>query len=119
MRRISIFLIIVALIAGMVGCSGSGGNGNGGESYTLIVDITAGGAVAVNNVIIPGKAMFIYQPGTVVSLNATPDADYQFINWTGDVATIYNANAAVTNITMDGSYNITANFAVRPPMGYY
>jgi hypothetical protein len=109
-KRVSIFLITIALIAGMAGCGGSGGDGDGGESYTLIVDSTAGGAVAVNNVTIPGRAMFPYDPGTVVSLNATPDAGYRFDNWTGDVSAIADVNAAVTNITINGSYNITANF---------
>jgi len=113
MARVGIFLITVALIAGMLGCgsSGVGGNGgDGGESYTLTIDGTAGDIVNVDNVTIPGKAIFTYDPGTVVSLNATPDSGYQFLNWTGDVATIANVNAAVTNITMDGSYNITAKF---------
>jgi hypothetical protein len=112
--RVSIFLTIVALIAGMVGCGGSGGDGDGdgdgGESYTLIIDSTAGGVVTVNNVTIPGKAMFIYDPGTVVSLNATPDASYRFVNWTGNVSTVGNVNDAITTITMNGNYNITANF---------
>jgi hypothetical protein len=114
LSRVSIFLITLALIAGMAGCGGGGGDGNGdggGESYTLIIDGTAEGTVAVNNVTIPGKAMFIYDPGTVVSLNATPDAGYRFVNWTGNVSAIADVNAAVTDITMDGSYNITANFA--------
>jgi hypothetical protein len=109
-KRLGVFLIIVALIAGMTGCGGSGGDGDVGESYTLIIDGTAGGAVAVDNVTIPGKALFIYDPGMVVSLNATPDAGYRFVNWTGNVSAIADVNAAVTNITMDGSYNITANF---------
>jgi uncharacterized repeat protein (TIGR02543 family) len=112
-KRTSIFLIAVVLIVGTAGCVSSGGgdnSGDGGESYTLTIDSTAGGAVAVNNVTILGKAMFTYDPGTVVSLNATSDAGYCFVNWTGDVATIANINTAVTNITMDGSYNITANF---------
>jgi hypothetical protein len=110
MARVGIFLITIALIAGVAGCGGGAGDGGGGESCTLIIDGTAGGAVAVNNVTIPGKAMFTYDSGTVVSLNATPDDGYQFLNWTGDVATIANVNAAVTNITMNSSYNITANF---------
>jgi hypothetical protein len=99
---------MVALIAGMAGCGGSGGDG--GESYALIIDGTAGGAVAVNNVTIPGKAMFTYDPGTVVSLNATPDTGYRFVHWTGNASTIADMNAAVTNITTGGSYDITANF---------
>jgi len=105
--RVSILLIMVTLIAGMVGCGG--GSGGGGESYTLTVNSTAGGVVAVNNVTIPGKTMFTYDPGTVVSLNATPSAGYHFINWTGN-GTVANVTAANTTITMNGNYSITANF---------
>jgi uncharacterized repeat protein (TIGR02543 family) len=46
----------------------------------------------------------------VVSLVAIPDAGYRFVNWTGDVGTITNVNAASTTITMNGDYSITANF---------
>jgi internalin A len=111
LARVSIFLIIVALIAGMVGCDG-GGNGSDGGSYTLTVNSTAGGVVAVNDVIIPGKTMFIYDPGTVVSLNATPDVGYCFVEWTGNVSTVGNVTAAITNITMNGNYYIMANFVM-------
>jgi len=41
---------------------------------------------------------------------ATPDADYRFVDWTGDVGTVANVNAATTTITMNGDYTITANF---------
>jgi alpha-tubulin suppressor-like RCC1 family protein len=106
--RISIFLILVTLIAGMVSCGGGGGGG--GQSYTLTVDFTAGGVVAVNNVPVPGKALLTYNPGTVVRLNATPSADYRFIRWIGNVSTIVNTTATVTTITMNGDYNVTACF---------
>ena len=76
--------------------------------YDLTIDSTGGG-----NVTTPGEGLFPdYDAGTVVDLVATPDAGYQFVNWTGDVSTIANANAATTNITMSGNYSITANFAV-------
>ena len=38
------------------------------------------------------------------------DEGYRFVNWTGDVGTIANVNAASTTITMNGDYSITANF---------
>jgi len=100
---------MVALIIGMVGCVGGDGN-NGGESYTVIVDFTAGGTVTVDDVPIPGKAILTYDAGTVVSLSASPSADYRFVNWTGDVSTIANINSASTTITMQGNYEIVANF---------
>jgi alpha-tubulin suppressor-like RCC1 family protein len=52
----------------------------------------------------------------VVSLVATPDTDYRFINWTGDVGTVGNVTAATTTITMDADYSITANFEEYAPM---
>jgi len=111
-------LITVALIAGMVGCGSNGGGGNGGESCTLTIDSTAGGVVTVDNVTIPGKAIFTHDAGTVVSLNATPDSGYQFVKWTGDVGTVDNVHASETIITVNGNYSIMANFEVPPPVQY-
>ena len=106
---LTIFLVVVALAAGMAGCGGGGGD----ESYALTVSTTTGGVVAVNDVIIPGTALFTYDAGTVVSLNATPDTGYHFVNWTGNVSTIADVDAALTNITMNGDYSITANFGLE------
>ena len=54
-----------------------------------------------------------------MNLFAEPDLGYQFVNWTGDVDTIANANAAFTTITTDDSYSIQANFSEDPegPLG--
>jgi len=92
--RASIFLVMVALIAGMVGCV---------ESYTLTISSTAGGSVTT-----PGEGAFTYDEGTVVNLVA--EADYHFVSWTGDVGTIADVDDATTTITMNGDYAITANF---------
>jgi hypothetical protein len=73
--------------------------------YQLAINSTEGG-----NVTAPGIGVFTYNEGTVVSLIAEADEDYQFVEWTGNVSTIADVNAAATNITMSGSYNITANF---------
>jgi alpha-tubulin suppressor-like RCC1 family protein len=105
MKRISIFLITAALIAGMVGCVS--------QSYALAIASTAGGSVTT-----PGEGMFTYEEGTVVNLTVEAEAGYHFINWTGDVGTITNVEAATAVITMDGSYFIRANFAAIPPIQY-
>jgi hypothetical protein len=77
--------------------------------YDLTIDSTVGG-----NVTTPGEGLFPdYDAGTVVDLVATPDADYRFVNWTGDVGTIADVNAAATNITMNGDYEIIANFIAQ------
>ena len=71
----------------------------------LTISSTVGG-----NVTTPGEGVSSYDEGTVVDLVATPDADYRFVNWTGDVSTIADVYAAETTITMNGDYSITANF---------
>ena len=73
--------------------------------YDLTIDSTDGGEVTT-----PGEGVFTYDEGTVVDLVATPGAGYRFDEWTGDVGTIADVNAASTNITMNGDYSITANF---------
>jgi uncharacterized repeat protein (TIGR02543 family) len=76
--------------------------------YNLNISSTSGG-----NVTTPGEGTYTYDYGTVVSLVATADANYHFVNWTGDVGTIANVNSANTNITMNGNYSIVANFAIN------
>ena len=73
--------------------------------YDLTISSTEGGAVTT-----PGEGTFTYNEGTVLDLVAEAEEGYQFVNWTGDVDTIGNINAAITTITMNGDYSITANF---------
>jgi hypothetical protein len=98
MKRFSIFLIMVALIAGMVGCAQP-------AQYNLTISTTEGGEVTT-----PEDDTLSYDVGTEVPLVALPHTGYRFVNWTGDVDTIANINSASTTITMDGDYSITANF---------
>jgi hypothetical protein len=78
------------------------------QQYDLTVTSTAGGSITM-----PGEGTFVYDEGTVVSLVAEAGAGYKFVDWTGDVDTIGDVNAAQTPITMRGSYSITANFENR------
>jgi len=103
LARLSIFFITVALIAGMAG--GGGNVSANGESYTLTISSTSGGSVAE-----PGEGTFAYNGTAVVNLTAEAEEGYYFIGWTGDVGAIEDVNAAVTNITMEDDYSITANF---------
>jgi len=98
--RVSIFLIMIALIAGMVGCVQPAV-----PSYDLSIASAAGGSVTV-----PGEGTSTYEEGTVVNLVATPDPGYQFVNWTGTVSTIGDVGDATTSIVMNGAYFIIANF---------
>lgn len=76
----------------------------------LTIVSTFGGSVPT-----PGQGNFTYDTGTVITLMATPANGYRFVNWTGDVDTIEDMNAALATITMNGDYSITANFGVIPP----
>ena len=100
MKSISIFLISVALIAGVVSCD-SGGN----ISFNLITSSTIGG-----NVITPGEGNITYNEGTVANLIVEAKEGYYFVNWPGNVDTISNVNATATNITMNGHVTNTANW---------
>ena len=104
MKRLSVLLIVVSLIAGMIGCDGNG------ESYTLTITSTPGGSVVE-----PGEGTFTYDEGTVINLVAEAEGGYQFINWTGDVDTVGDVNAVATNITMNDNYDIAANFEETDP----
>ena len=66
----------------------------------------------------PGEGVFSCDMCVVVNLVATPSNGYQFVNWTGNVGTIANVNAAITTITLNGDYSITANFEAIPAGQY-
>ena len=110
MKVIGIFLVTVALMAGVVGCAGPAEEEKEGEEvrYELTIDSTAGGSVTK-----PGEGRFTYDGGTVVVLVATSEAGYGFDGWTGDAGAVYDAGKRVTTITMNGGYSITANFSKR------
>jgi hypothetical protein len=75
----------------------------------LTISTTTGGSV-----IAPGEGKFTYDAGQPVSLVAEPDDGYRFVEWTGNVATIDDLNAASTTVITDGDYSITANFEEVP-----
>jgi uncharacterized repeat protein (TIGR02543 family) len=82
------------------------------NQYSLTISSTPGG-----NVTSPGEGTYIYKAGTVVNLTVQADTGnhYRFLNWTGNATSaIGNITAASTNITMNDSYSITANFALEP-----
>ena len=80
----------------------------GPAEYSLTISSSDGGSVTS-----PGEGTFYYDEETVVHLVATLDYYYYYFdNWTGNVGTIADVNAASTTITMNGDYSITANFVV-------
>ena len=63
----------------------------------LTISSTGGGSVTT-----PGEGVFAYDEGTVVDLVAEAEEGYRFVEWTGDVGTIADVNAAAITITMNG-----------------
>jgi hypothetical protein len=80
--------------------------------YNLTISSTEGGGVTE-----PSEETSIYSAGTVVNLFAVPGEHYRFVEWTGDVDTIFDVYAASTTIIMYNSYSITANFELEE--GWY
>lgn len=63
-----------------------------------------GGAVSQNPA--PNCGGAFYTPGTNVTLTANPNANYEFVNWSGSLSGSSNPAA----ITMNATANVTANF---------
>jgi hypothetical protein len=78
--------------------------------FSLTTSSAEGGSVTV-----PGEGTFIYPVGANATIVAQADvgSHYRFVGWTGDVVTIADPQAASTNITMNDSYSITANFELE------
>jgi hypothetical protein len=55
----------------------------------------------------PRAGSHTYSVGTVVSLKATPEDGWEFMDWDGDVA---DGDSTMTTVTMDEDKHITANF---------
>jgi alpha-tubulin suppressor-like RCC1 family protein len=110
MGRTALAIIGCLLLAGLTspGCTTEVGH-----EFTLSVSSTAGGSV-----IAPGESTSSYDAGEVVDLVAEARAGYQFVEWTGDVDTVDDINAASTSITMDDDREILADFEVIPPVRY-
>ena len=107
MKTISSSLIAVAFIVGLVGCT------PGSLQYDLTISATEGGEITT-----PGEGTFSYAEGTAVPLLVFPHTGYGFVNWTGDLDTIADVNAASTTITMNDTYEIIANFEEVPSITF-
>ena len=95
MKKVGIFLMIVALVIGMTGCSVPGFT----VQYTIKISSTTGGTVTD-----PGEGHFRYDAGTVVNLVAKPELGYEFGAWTSNADTIADVYAATTTITLNKNY---------------
>ena len=73
--------------------------------YALQISSTEGGSVTS-----PGERIFPYAAGRIVRLVAVPEDGYRFVEWTGDVESIADINAASTTIRIETWSRITATF---------
>ena len=71
------------------------------EEYTLFINIQPENTGLTNP--LSGQK---FEEGTSVDLSATPNRNYKFSNWSGDITGIQNP----TVVEMDADKNITANF---------
>jgi hypothetical protein len=98
--KVSIFVILAALIAGMAGC------GNTKYTLTMVVSPANAGTATALTFVSP------YAAGTVVDIQAAAAAGYRFDEWTAPWGTFGDANAAQTAFTMPArDVTVTANFA--------
>ena len=98
-KKLGIFLIALALIAGVIGCDG--------VQYNLTMAVVPGGSGTATDLTNASP----YAAGTVVTIKAEAAADYHFVNWTAPAGTFANADAAQTTFTMPAQHvTVTANF---------
>jgi len=74
--------------------------------HTLTIVVGSGGGGTTN----PTAGSYTHNYGTQASVTATPDSEYQFSGWTGDVPLGHEDDNPVT-ITMDSDKTITASFS--------
>ncbi len=113
LTRIGVFLIAIALIAGLVSCEGGCGvPGDGVVKYslTMAANPPAGG----NATDLTGGSP--YAANTSVNIQATANPGYSFVSWSAPAGAFGNATAATTTFTMPAqNVTVTANFALIPP----
>jgi len=102
--RKSILTVVIVLTLSMV-IIGCGYEAIPAGQYTLTISSSPCGYVDT-----PGEGTFYYDEGTVVDLVANTVGDNPFVEWTGDVGTVADVEAAATSITMNDDYAITATF---------
>jgi hypothetical protein len=106
LAKVSIFLIVVALIVVMVGCEEVPYN------LTMAANPVEGGTATDLTAASP------YTADTGVSIKAVAAAGFQFVNWGAPAGTFVDANMAATTFTMPAlPVTVTANFEPCPFYG--
>jgi IPT/TIG domain-containing protein len=76
-------------------------------SFSTSYQLTTSVSPAAGGTVTPATGAY-YAPGTAVPLVATPNANYSFASWTGNVA---SSSSASTTVTMSAPESVTANFS--------
>ena len=104
MKRVGVFLTIVALIVVMTGCVV--GIPGFTVKYSITISSTIGGTVTD-----PGEGLFRYARGTVVNLVAEADRGYEFVGWISNLGAIADISDPSTTMTLNQNYCfVIANF---------
>jgi hypothetical protein len=110
LKTIGVFLIAVALIAGVVGCEGEPA-----PEYDLTMAVNPAGAGTATD----QTGTSPYEEGEIVDIEAVAAECYRFVDWTAPAGTFGGANNATTTFTMPArDVTVTANFELTPP-DYY
>lgn len=107
MKRISTFLIAIALLIGMFSCASPAIEVP--VLYSIDISSTEGGQVTV-----PGEGIFACSPGLVIKLVAIADPGYRFVSWVIDIGTVAEPNAAETTVAVDSDCSVVASFEEIP-----
>jgi len=78
--------------------------------YYLILTSSEGGSIHVEGDELDDPFYETYDDGTEVDIEAEPDENYVFEEWTGDTEGIEDTEDRFTTITIEDEYNITAVF---------
>jgi hypothetical protein len=103
MLHIPLFIMIIGALV-ISPLLGSCSSGPPVIQYTLTINTDGGGTFAGADA---------YDEGTVVSISASPDAGWEFVEWLGEISTIDARLSGSTTIEMDRDYTITANFRLE------
>jgi hypothetical protein len=95
--------VVLTLSVGIIGC---GYEAIPEGQRTLAISSSRCGYVSS-----PGEGVFVYNKGAVVELVANGVGNSPFVEWTGDVATVADVEAAATSITMNDEYAVKAAFS--------
>jgi len=103
MKRVSILLITLALVAGTLGC---------GPTPPVEYGLTMAVNPAGNGTATDLTDSSPYPAGAAVNIEAVAAEGYRFVNWSVPAGTFANATAAETTFTMPAqNVTVTANFA--------